>query len=400
MNSCGTFAFMLKYLSAPLVYPIAGPPIKNGVLAFEIDGTIHAVLTAEEAAAQGIENIIFCQGTLIPGLINTHCHLELSHLQGKIQEHLGLQGFVRQVIARRGSEEEQDILVAMYQADEAMYANGIVAVGDISNQTISKTVKLESKIYYHTFVETMGFNPVHAEVIMAQALRTQEDFAPLKASIVPHAPYSVSRELFAEIRAHAEKQENLISMHNQETADENLFFEQKKGAFLKLYAFLGLDISFFKASGKSSLQTVLPDLPSGKVLLVHNTMTQAADVVAAQSLNNKLFWCLCPNANLYIEGRLPEVDMLRRGELKITLGTDSLASNHQLSILAEMKTLQDHAGVGFAEMLLWATLNGAEFLGIAQQFGSFESGKKPGINIVENLEGGKITANTTIKRLL
>jgi cytosine/adenosine deaminase-related metal-dependent hydrolase len=408
-NKKGTFAVMLQFLSASTVYPVVTPPLINGVLALEEDGTVHSILTEDEARNRGIENIQFFPGALIPGLINTHCHLELSHLFKLIPEHTGLQGFVQQVIKHRGTAENR-VMEAMKLADEEMYRNGIVAVGDISNLLVSKAVKAESKLYYHTFVEIMGFDPEQASAIMQRALAMKADFAPLKASVNPHAPYSVSRELFAEICRYSMEHENLISMHSQETRDENLFFEQKKGAFLKLYAFLGLDISFFKATGKSSLQSVLPQLPPGKALLVHNTVTNEADLEFAKSMHPDLFWCLCPNANLYIEDRLPQLQLLQKAGVKITLGTDSLASNHQLSILAEMKTLQDafeepssggpSSGLQFPDLLKWATLNGAEFLGIERTYGSFEPEKKPGVVLIEALQNDRITKFTSVKRLL
>ena len=390
---------MLQYLSASIVYPVTAAPLINGVIALEADGTIHSILTADSAREQGIENIRHYQGALIPGLVNTHCHLELSHLFQKIPPHTGLQSFVQQVIKHRGTAEDV-VLEAMKQADEEMYRNGIVAVGDISNLPVSRAVKLKSSMFYQTFVETLGFDPDKATEIMEKAIKMKTAFSPLKASIIPHAPYSISKELFAEIRDYTAGQENLISMHNQETVDENLFFEQKQGAFLKLYEFLGLDISFFKATGKSSLQSVLPELPVGKVLLVHNTLTSAADIRFAKAQHNNLFWCLCPNANLYIEQRLPQVQFFRDAGLKITLGTDSLASNHQLSILAEMRSLQEQQEIPFEELLAWATLNGAEFLGLEDQLGSLEPGKKPGINLIEGMEGQRLAALTTIRRLI
>ncbi|MBG6236560.1 cytosine/adenosine deaminase-related metal-dependent hydrolase [Pedobacter sp. CAN_A7] len=395
---------MLHYLSASYIYPVSSAPLKNGVIAMESDGTIQALMTAEEAKHLSAAEVTHYEGCLIPGLINTHCHLELSRLFQRIPQHTGLQAFVQQVIKFRATPDAE-VMQAMQLADKQMYENGIVAVGDISNVVISKSVKVDSKVYYHTFIEVLGFNPAQAESVMQAALQLKEAFAPLKASVVPHAPYSVSPALFAEIKKYSETTDNLITMHNQETFDENLFFEEKQGAFLKLYEFLGLDIAFFKASGKTSLQTVLPQLPDGKVLLVHNTLTNEADIAFAKAVNNNLFWCLCANANLYIENRLPDVSLLKEAGLKITLGTDSLASNHQLSILAEMKTLQESqrdagGALSFEELLPWATINGAEFLGIAEQFGSLAPGKKPGINLVQQMNGGQLTSATTIKRLI
>jgi cytosine/adenosine deaminase-related metal-dependent hydrolase len=391
---------MISYLSASWVYSVSKPPLKNGVIALRKDGTIEEVLSGEDAKAKNIQDIQYYEGILVPGLVNTHCHLELSHLKGKIPMHTGLPGFVRQVIRQRHSSAEE-IETAMQHADEEMYMNGIVAAGDISNQSVSKGVKLQSRIYYHTFVEAMGFNPAKAGEIIAEAKLTQEAFSPLKATIVPHAPYSVSAELFNEINAISGISGGSVSIHNQETADENAFFESKSGHFLQLYDFLGLDISFFKAQGKSSLQTYLPLLSAApRTLLVHNTFTNKADLEFAAAAHPFLFWCLCPNANLYIENRLPDVAMLKRAGLKLTLGTDSLASNHQLSILAEMYSLQEASDVSFDELLSWGTLNGAAFLGIDAMYGSFEKGKKPGVNLITETEDGRLKPGSKIQRIL
>ncbi|MBE9599614.1 amidohydrolase family protein [Pedobacter sp. MC2016-24] len=391
---------MVSYISASYIYPVAGTPIQNGVLAMDAEGTIVDVLTPEQANSAGIEQIKHHEGLLVPGLINTHCHLELSHMKGRIPKYTGLPEFVQTVIKQR-SADEYEIDVAMLSADKEMFENGIVAVADISNQLVSKMTKRGSLIHYHTFLEVMGFNPTTAGEAMQRALELKEAFRPLATSIVPHAPYSVSKPLFEELRLHGGAEMELLSIHNQETADENAFFETKSGAFLGLYAFLGLDIGFFQPSGNTSLQTFLPWLPvERKTLLVHNTFTALTDVLFAKENHPNLYWCLCPNANLYIENKLPDVNLLKDAGLKITLGTDSLASNDQLSIFAEMKTLQAHFQIPTEELLRWATWNGAEFLGLEAQFGAFEKGKRPGVNLIDFTEkDGAIVLGDWIKRL-
>src|SRR4029078_1276708 len=86
----------------------------------------------------------------------------------------------------------------------------------------------------------------------------------------------------------------------------------------------------------------------------------------------EIFWCLCPNANLYIENALPPIELFRQNNCNIVLGTDSYSSNTSLNILDELKTLQKNfPSIAFEEMLPWATSNGAKALGIASKFGSF-----------------------------
>ncbi|MBC6110985.1 amidohydrolase family protein [Pedobacter fastidiosus] len=386
---------MLKYFSADWIFPVSSAPIKNGVVAVHPNGEINQVLTEIETVNLDFE-VEKYKGAIVPGFINTHCHLELSHLMGQIPEKTGLVEFVQSIIKNRQSDVEQ-INLAMQMADEEMFDNGIVAIGDISNHIASKAIKATSKIYYHTFVEAMGFNPERANAIMDYAIGIKNDFLPLSASVVPHAPYSVSKELFTLINEEAQNNNTFISIHNQETTDENSFFESKTGGFLDLYKFLGLDISFFEPTGKTSLQTWLPFIKKQKTLLVHNTVSSKADIEFAKQNHSDLYWCLCPQANLYIENNLPNVDLLMERKVKITLGTDSLASNHQLNILSEMKTLQQKKEVPFEKLLKWATVNGAEFLNLEHQLGTIEIGKKPGLNLIQLSDDFLIESDEVVK---
>lgn len=386
---------MITYISANFIFPITSAPIKNGVLGLDEKGTIHEVFTSEEA--KHIKKIRHYKGVIVPGFINTHCHLELSHLKNKIEEKTGLIGFIKQILVLRQHPEEE-VIAAMQNADEEMYNNGIVAVGDISNLLISKSVKQQSQIYYHTFVELFGFNRL-SEPIITQGIQLKNDFEPLKASIVPHAPYSVSTELFKEIQ-NVTHGDDILSIHNQETDGENKLFETGKGAFAEFFNDLGIAQSDAHNSGKNAIQYHLPQMSKEvNTLLVHNTFSSKSDINFAKNEHQKLFWCLCPNANLYIENNLPDVGMLKEENLKITLGTDSLASNHQLNILTEMQILQDEKHISFSKSIKWATLNGAEFLGIANQFGSLAVGKKPGIVLIALNEDLQIKKETKIKRL-
>lgn len=388
---------MLKYFSADWIFPVASAPVKNGAVAVRPDGEIVGILTQEEIVNLGLD-VTKHKGAIVPGFINTHCHLELSHMLGQIPEHTGLVEFVRSIITSRQGDAGQ-IKAAMETADQKMFENGIVAVGDISNQISSKEVKQNSKIHYHTFIEALGFNPERAGAIMDHVKSIKQDFEPLQASIVPHAPYTVSPELFELIRDEAEKANTLISVHNQETDNENAFFENKTGGFLDLYQFLGLDITFFEPSHKTSLQSWLPYIKEQKTLLVHNTVSNKADITFAKAHNPNLYWCLCPQANLYIENALPNVDLLIDEKVKITLGTDSLASNHQLNILSEMITLQKHKQVTFEKLLSWATINGAEFLALDKELGTIEPGKKPGLNLIQ-LSADCIIESDKVERLI
>lgn len=378
------------------------------------DGTIEAIIPLDEAG----DDVQHYHGILSPGLINCHCHLELSHMKGLIPEHTGLVDFVITVMQQRGFNEEV-IYTAIEQAEEEMLSNGIVAVGDICNTAHTISQKQKSRLHYHNFIEATGFVPAFAqkrfeqaeaiwkqfeESELSQKSKVNSEFLEQRhsftshsslftSSIVPHAPYSTSPELMRLINEHSAGK--TITIHNQETRNENNFFLTGESGFRKLFSMFNIDISFFVPSGKTSLQTYLPELnKAGKLILVHNTFTSQQDIdfVKRQTFDSlplgdggSTFFCLCPNANLYIENTPPQVDMLCANNCEIVLGTDSLASNSMLCILGEMKTLRKHfLHIPLAEMLQWATLNGAKALGMDAVLGSFEKGKKPGVLSFDN----------------
>jgi cytosine/adenosine deaminase-related metal-dependent hydrolase len=258
-----------------------------------------------------------------------------------------------------------------------------VAVGDICNNELTLPQKAKGRIWYHNFIEASGFLPQLAEQRFNRALEIfnayTKSIPAATNSIVPHAPYSVSDELWERIINFPGNQ--LMTIHNQETEDENNLFLNKQGEFLKFYEAFKINSSFFQASGKTSLQTYLSKfLPDQQVIMVHNVHTSEEDIYYGQKLAAQLYWCFCPNANLYITGQLPHVDSFIKQNCTIVLGTDSLASNHQLSIIAEIKTIRDHFPLIDTEQLLkWATSNGARALQVENIAGSFEKGKKPGV---------------------
>jgi cytosine/adenosine deaminase-related metal-dependent hydrolase len=357
-------------------------------------GIIEEIIPATEAG-EGVQQYA---GLICPGFVNAHCHLELSHLKGLLPEKTGLVDFVTGVMQHRNFTPEK-IQASIAAAEAEMRENGIVAVGDICNTDHTAAQKAQSPLDWYNFIEVSGFIPQLAPVRFEQARKVYEGFAgqqpataasatgSSRASITAHAPYSVSNELFALIDQFSAGR--VISVHNQETPEEDAFFMSGISRFRQLYTLLGADISFFEHPGCSSLQYWLPRVANpAAVLLVHNTCTNGADIRFAQQVaagrQQTLYWTLCPNANLYIEGRLPHVELLRQYQCAITLGTDSLASNWQLSILSELQTLRTHfTDIPLSELLQWATLNGAQALRMHDKLGSFEKGKQPGILAVD-----------------
>ncbi|MDB5121010.1 MAG: amidohydrolase [Sphingobacteriales bacterium] len=391
---------MVRKVTADYILTVTGKPMKNGIVCLNDKNEIIGLSDSQEANYTD-SDIERYEGIITPGFINSHCHLELSHLEGTLPKSVGLVDFIKNVITKRDTEENT-VVNAMINADQAMYENGIVAVGDISNLLISKQVKLKSQLYYHTFVEILGFEPELAKQKFRAGLDLKDDFLPLVSSVVPHASYSVCKDLFRFFRLFCSDTFNLFSIHNQESEEENKFFRYKAGAFVDFYKSLNINIDFFKPQGRNSIQSVIPLLPKNqKILLVHNTYTSAKDIYFLHRLGRDITWCFCPNANLYIENKLPKLELFLGHNFNITIGTDSLASNEKLCILSELKTLhKNFPSLTLTDSIAWATLNGARFLGIDDKFGSIEIGKKPGLNLITATRGLNLTPESTIKKLV
>lgn len=350
---------------------------KDSVLVLDEKNNLKEIVSENQIEKSKIE---FFEGTITPGFVNAHCHLELSHLKNKIPQHTGLPDFARNVVIQRNKFSKEEIQEAMAIADQFMFENGIVAVGDISNGAESFETKSRSKIFYHTFIELIGLNPTYSEKIFNKGVELLQELKKhhLAGSLAPHAPYSTSVELIKRVA-----EMNLpFSIHNQETEEETKFFMSETSAFDDFYKFLNLDISWFKAPKTSSFKNYVSALSSKNSLLVHNTFTSANDISLNKEKN--IFWCFCPNANLYIENKLPDYTLFQSFENRICIGTDSLASNFQLDLISEANVILKHTNVFSTETILKSlTSNAANALGISENFGSFIFGKNVGLNLIE-----------------
>jgi cytosine/adenosine deaminase-related metal-dependent hydrolase len=392
----------MKYRKLSANYLFTGKDLldKNYVLITENDGTIIDVISADDAG----EDLEKFDGMLSPGFINAHCHTELAHLKGYIPEKTGLGDFVYQVITGRHFDEK-DIISAIENAEAEMLKCGIVAVGDICNNNLTLSQKKKGRLNYYNFIEVSGWNPQVATARFEKGKAFYNEFEKnnLTTSIVPHAPYSVSEDLWGKITPFFPGK--VISIHNQEVASEDEFFLNGTGKLVDMYQKMNIDNSFFKFPKLRSLQTYFKRLSgAASVILVHNTFTEQQDIdyVNSEKPNQQLVsFCLCINANLYIEDALPPVELFLRNDCNLVIGTDSVASNHQLNILEELKTIsKNFPEISTETLLKWATINGAKALQMEDKLGSFEKGKKPGIVLIENIAFKQINEHSSARRIL
>ena len=379
----------MRYITATQIFSGQTFLPTNTVIAISNEGLITDVISKEVIEANEIEHF---EGIITAGFINAHCHLELSHLKNNINKHTGIVDFGLEVIKQRHQTPLEIQEERMQQADAAMYEAGIVAVGDISNTTQSIAVKKQSKICYHTFVELIGLNPARAHETFDKGREVLTHFIlkDLACSMAAHAPYSVSPQLISDITALCLQTNQPTSIHNQESQAENVFFKYKTGNYLNLYNTLNLPLDFFEPTGLSSLQSVLPFFEKEVTTqLVHNSFTDKEDIIKAKAYLQNPVWCLCPNANLYIEQVMPPLNLLMEQQCMLTIGTDSLASNSQLSIIEEINSILKYFPTIPLEALLQAaTINGAQFLNLQNTLGSIEKNKTPGLNVLKKGKDG------------
>lgn len=322
------------------------------------------------------------EGIICPGFVNAHCHTELSHLKNKISEKTGLIEFGKQVIIKRNNCSKEEIAEHILEADKEMWRNGIVAVGDICNTAESFKMKEKSSVFYHSFIELLGFNPSKANESFYAGINLLEKLLStgLSGSLAPHAPYSTSKELIKKISDFNFQNAKPSSIHNQESDEERKFFMGEKSAYHDLFEFLKIDTAWFNAPKINSLQYYQDALGKQQTLMVHNTFSTKKDIDLVSDKN--IFWCFCSNANLYIENKLPDYTLFGELKNKISLGTDSLASNHSLSLISEANILLANSNFKFEEILTALTFNGALSLNLQYNFGTFIPNKNSGLNLI------------------
>jgi cytosine/adenosine deaminase-related metal-dependent hydrolase len=375
----------MKRFSAQYIITNSGPPLKRAVITTEDDGTI---LSIEDTGGYLEEkhSLEFHNGIIIPGFVNCHCHLELSHMKGSVAQGSSLAGFLGQIRNNRDNNSET-IITAAYSADNEMYSEGIVLCADICNTSLSFNIKKESRISYINLLEVFGIDPEKAGRRMDEIIKVAEtaENMNLPFSVVPHSAYSLSLSLLHMLRNKTDNNK-VTSIHFMETSGEKAFLKNHSGPLMDSFKLSG-SIPSGLETVKSHVDAVLNEITlSGNLILIHNTFAGRETIRKIRERKN-LFWCLCPNSNIFIENEIPPLDLLIEEDCEIVIGTDSLASNNKLSILGELKTLQlKFPDLSIEELVRWATINGAKALGEDSRFGKIETGKKPGLLLLQNID--------------
>ncbi len=393
----------MRRYSANYIFPISHPPIKNGIIEVDDNGVILRIINPGIEFKE-IHSTEFHNGVIVPGFVNAHCHLELSHLLGQFPKGLGIAGFIKAVSETRLSDPNA-VSNAISRAIKEIELTGTVAVGDICNTTETINAKSKSRIHFHNFIEVFGINPSNADKIFENTLRVKREFKhhfPNSSSVTPHSTYSLSENLWSIISDEIQSSGLPVSIHFAESLPEYEFLNNGTGAILDRYNLL--DVPFDKPNGLTPSKVIYNHInPNKEIILIHNTFASIDELSKISKHYRKATFVTCPESNLYIEGNLPELAAMYSAGLRIAVGTDSLASATTFSMLHHINLLLNNfKEIPFADILKWATLNGAEALNIDSRFGSIEVGKAPGLNLISNFDFNSMKPhiNSSVKRLV
>ncbi len=369
---------------APYILPVDTEPLLDGAVVVEQD-RIVAVGPRELICStySSHETVEFPQHILMPGLVNCHTHLELSALANKIPPGLAFSDWLRKVIELRSLWRGDELKTSIQQGIKRIIASGTTCVGDISTSGLSKKLLEEAGLRGIVFLEAISFQPERAEFVLAQLEARLVEFSlaggRVQVGIAPHAPYSVSPALFrqtADMVTACPDDVYKMTVHLAESQEEELFLSNGSGPLRRLLEWRGSMDETWQPPGCSAVQYLhrLQALPP-KLLAVHLNYLQPEDypLLAQQQVQV----VTCPGSNAWLGHNNPHLQALRRQGLNLALGSDSLASNDDLNLFKEMRTLaRQNPWLQFDELIQIATLGGAKALGLEGQVGSLTPGKQ------------------------
>jgi cytosine/adenosine deaminase-related metal-dependent hydrolase len=365
-------------------------PLKDAAVVFDAKGAITDVGAASDVLPRhaGLETR-HVRGVVFPGLVNAHTHIELSHLRGKIAGGRGFVQWVDTLVATRteSTEEDEAEAVALAVADLTKLAT--VGVGEITNSLGAVAALARSGLVGCIFHEVVGLD---REVVMRriEGLRAElEEKVPTWPSVdlayapTPHTLYTLHTDA-ARVLLNAARDRGLVaSVHLAEHPSERRAVESGDGPVPDWFRARFKQTPEFPRRPLFDVAEDVGALRPG-VLLVHLTEARPDELErVARSGASVVF---CPRSNLYLEGKLPPLLAAMKAGVDVALGTDSLASNANLDVLAEAKALADRfPSVKADDLFTMATWNGARALR-RNDIGRIARGARPGLYAVESTD--------------
>lgn len=334
---------------------------------------------------------------LTPALINSHCHLELSHLniakgiKGRKAYNGDITKWIRDLLSARerffhdNDDAERLILQQAGLSLQHMSDEGVAFIGDIGNSLASRTIGTGQNTRVYFLLELLGLTR-NSEVKTFARLENIDTGDTPAIGCTPHAPYSTTSAVIKALKRRAAEHGHILSIHVAESLHEVEFLKSGAGEFREFLLERGAWDGSFTFPAKGSVQYLDSlDVIDSRTICVHSVHVDKTEIDILAK--NKAKVCLCPGSNRFLGvGKAPVTEFLDHGILP-ALGTDSKASNESLSMWREMLLLrEDYHGLLPERVFAMATCGGAEAWGISSAMGSLEPGKLPRILAVKNNE--------------
>jgi cytosine/adenosine deaminase-related metal-dependent hydrolase len=326
-------------LRARYVLPIVQPPIEDGAVAIEGGQVVAVGGAAEIRATHGGDERDLGERVLAPGLINAHCHLDLTHLRGEVEWRGSFIEWVLQLVAAKSLHSEKEYLSAYTLGMDQLIRSGTTTVVDITSTPAILHQILPGKLRVWWCLELIDFNRADgAAAQTAEALEFMEAHPNVRGGfgLSPHAPYTASAELYRLCGERAREQNIPLTTHLAESQEEDDMIRRGTGAMYDYFLRAERDMSDCKRVGPTQLLAEYGVL-GPRCLVAHaNCLTPLDTALLKQSGAHVV---LCPKSHRFFQRGTPLLDTLREYGINVCLGTDSLASNDTLSMLEEMQTL-------------------------------------------------------------
>jgi cytosine/adenosine deaminase-related metal-dependent hydrolase len=364
-------------IKAKYLVPNPETCIENGAVAVKGSKIFRIGAFEEIERLEGIEKSIHLgNAVILPGLINTHTHLDLTHLHDRIKPTQNFTHWVFQLVGARIRWKDEDYLSSIKTGIQLCIESGTTTVADISHTGHSFSALKNSPLRKVVYREVIGLNPDHAMDILNKTqseLSGVSEDALLKTGLSPHAPYSTSKELYQATARHSSKTGMPLCTHIAETNDEIEFLTKGTGNFPVLLQKLRALADGWRAPGLTSIHYLdkmgfLNTAP----LLIHCNYVTDEEISIIRSHNSNV--AFCPRSHNFFGHTHHPVQKLLDAGVTVGLGTDSLASNDTLSILDEMKFLFHHYSLSPKTILSLATINGAKAVGLDSITGQIKEG--------------------------
>jgi 5-methylthioadenosine/S-adenosylhomocysteine deaminase len=374
---------------AAWVCPIAQPPIRDGWFRIE-NGLIAEVGRSGSDVPTGARDL--GSVAVLPGLVNAHTHLELSHLRGRVPPAADFVDWLRQVIIARGPRMERVddpvVVDAARTAAREARAFGTIAVGDISKSLASVEALGDDRLDGLVFHELLGFKDIEGRAVVAsrdaRRVAAARASSRVRISVCPHAPYSTSPELFRAIRAEVDASAvPITSVHLGESAGEVAFLRDGSGPWPGMLRLIGVMRDDWSPPGVDPVAYLdNAGVLDARTLVVHGVQFETPALTRLAAIGCTLV--TCPRSNQWVGVGVPPIDRFYASGVSVAVGTDSLASVDDLNLFQELKAMRWIApAVPARRFLESATRCGAAALGLADSLGTIEAGKRGAVVAVD-----------------